>query len=153
MEFTEYLESLPIAKARSFSSNFNFARVFIASTKRKWNNFCESTSFASLINVPPQHRIFRMQQQICQIHFLVLIKCWVPISLYKYDNLLYGNSVCTLWVWLLANLRLSRNLWLACLVFSLPARFGFNDIWICFWTFHRLILLMLRILTLLQYCG
>ena len=34
MEFTRCLESFPITKFHSFHSNFNFARVFIAFTKK-----------------------------------------------------------------------------------------------------------------------
>ena len=53
-------------------------------------------------NVQVQHRIFRLQLEICQIRFLVLIKLsgflrvLGSISSYKHDNLLYGNSVRTL---------------------------------------------------------
>ena len=101
-------------------------------------SFLKIDQFFLLINVQIQHRIFRLQLQICQIHIVVMIKPWVlhSISSYKHDNLLYGNSVRTLWVRLLAILHLSRNSCLTCLFFNLLARFEVYDICICFWMFE-----------------
>ena len=42
MDFTGYLESFPIAKVHSFLNKLNFARVFIASTKKKKESFFEN---------------------------------------------------------------------------------------------------------------
>ena len=106
IEFTRHLEYYPIAKVHYFPSNFNFARVFIASKKKKWNSFCEFAKL--LINVQLQHRIFWLQLRICQIHFLLLIEpleillVLGSISSYKHNKLLRENSVYTLWVRLLA---------------------------------------------------
>ena len=85
----------------------------------------------------------------CNCEFFKLLICWFliepwkilrvlgSISSYTHDDLLCGNSVCTLWVILLAILLLSRNSFLTCLFFSLLARFKVYDICICFWMFER----------------
>ena len=95
--------------------------------------------FLLLMNVQRQHHFFWLQlwNSFSDSNWTLRNSVLRSISLYMHDNLLYRNSVCTLWLRLLTIFLLLRNPYLRCLFFSLLARWEVYDICICFWMFEH----------------